>query len=1500
MRYKAFISYSHTDKDVAAKLEGALQGFGKAWYQPRARRIFRDDSNIQLGPLREGVAGALQESEFFLLLASPAAAKSAWVAREVDSWLQRHGTTNLLIVLTGGSLAWNDARSTHDPERTTALPSPLIDAFSREPLYADLSWTGEPGDLTLANPDFKKTIAQLTATLEDRSTEDMIGAEIEQHNKTRRIRNAAVITLSVLLALAIVFAGLATWQTRVARRQRNEAERQRDRALARQLAAGSREALERRNWSLGGLLALESIRRDWTPTGFEAWQGAMELLPPSSEKLASPEPVTDLHFTADSTQLFGKSGNSLLRWEISTSPAVILRRPHHWPPSPRHQPTWAFDSTGRHLVTTDGERVLVWDTRTLESSSQGMPDKNFFAVAISPDGQWIAALCRRAPGLLIWKTGSAGAPRIVAGIDNGEAIMSYAFSPDSRWFAAGLRTSIKIWELASGEAQSLQQPPWDRAWGPLAFSPDRRWLVNWQGGVWRTADWRYVKRINPGTYRIPLVFSTRKWLAIPVGNRVSVLAVGSWDRNPALPDLQGDHPVFSPDDRWLATQSRRGVLIGDLSGKLAPRWIAQTDVTNVAFSPDSRWLATGSSDGTVHIWQTDTLREESKLSLDPKVRALAFSPGSKRLATGSSTAIRLWDVVSRSVEIKPRMTAAASGSGNSLSAQRHGNNYTVVRADGGQKLFEVAHAPQFGNAVFSPDGQWVAVLLTRGDKTAAGARLWNLQTLKMEQIPGAPVAFSPDSRKLLTDLQEEDSLTLTLLTLDASSPPVTWTQHKQRGWNSLTAPAAAISADGSTLAIGTGTRTRDRRFKPLDGRLRVWHVEDLHLQQEVAFEAPVTAVDFSPDGARIALIIATGISDNRGDLLIRDLVQDRNFNGGEIDGQPRFSANGRRLVALGQQSPARLQAWILPDGNGPADGLQRSDFGVAGRPSAWCLSADGELVAIATHDGEIRLREVANGKEVWRAFHGGVITELTFSQSGKELKSFSRDGHFQVWQTRSGLPVDNSDGAKWSKQRLKALERALARQPLESPAWNEITDRYRVTDVAFSPDKRWLATTGEDGVVMIWTAPGGERAARLPHPQTPQRLRFDNNGRWLAVKSTNDVCIWSVGLWELQSCKSHAKSVAGVVFSPSGSYVATLSHGSLRLWRPDQPGQIPTLQHSGKVRAVAFSMDERLVATASDTGELGVWEIPSGEAILTTTLDDPAAAAALSPDNEWLAVVADGDIRVLEVTTGQEVARFVVADFIDAGFTSEGKILVGSTDSEQYLLPWSAAALVAHTCQRLPRNLSYEEWNVYMSGQPYQKTCPGLPLHPSLQAEADQRIEQGDFAGAVQMLSLIHRLDKGKIDQGGDLERRAAPALLVSGRQLARRGRIKEALEAYTEAREFDPQIKIAPKAWNTLCWYGSLWGQPQLVLRHCEQAVKLGDQNVRLRDSRGLARALTGDYKGAIDDFQSYINNDSSLEEQKEKRRAWIETLEAGKNPFTPEVLEILRSEQTDPESFL
>lgn len=100
---------------------------------------------------------------------------------------------------------------------------------------------------------------------------------------------------------------------------------------------------------------------------------------------------------------------------------------------------------------------------------------------------------------------------------------------------------------------------------------------------------------------------------------------------------------------------------------------------------------------------------------------------------------------------------------------------------------------------------------------------------------------------------------------------------------------------------------------------------------------------------------------------------------------------------------------------------------------------------------------------------------------------------------------------------------------------------------------------------------------------------------------------------------------------------------------------------------------------------------------------------------------------------------------------------------------------------------------------------------------------------------------------------------------------------------------------WNALCWYGSLYGHAAEVMPACARAVELAPNDGALRDSRGLARALTGDRAGAIEDFRfavKWFGERGLYEKYGRTRETWVTELEAGRNPFDEETLQRLLSE--------
>ncbi|MCL6752153.1 hypothetical protein KBT16_14760 [Nostoc sp. CCCryo 231-06] len=174
----------------------------------------------------------------------------------------------------------------------------------------------------------------------------------------------------------------------------------------------------------------------------------------------------------------------------------------------------------------------------------------------------------------------------------------------------------------------------------------------------------------------------------------------------------------------------------------------------------------------------------------------------------------------------------------------------------------------------------------------------------------------------------------------------------------------------------------------------------------------------------------------------------------------------------------------------------------------------------------------------------------------------------------------------------------------------------------------------------------------------------------------------------------------------------------------------------------------------------------------------------------------------------------------------------------------------------------------------------------TLVIQGEKLARNDDINGAVEKFSKAQQWDnKLKFDSQARakefVNKGKAERSVDEGASRLEEKKFKEAIAAYTEALKFDPKVEIPANSWNEICWQGSLQKQAADVLPACEKAVTLKPEDGNIRDSRGLARALTGNIQGAIQDFEAFIAQTED-KNYKAQRQRWVKDLRAGKNPFT------------------
>jgi WD40 repeat protein len=502
------------------------------------------------------------------------------------------------------------------------------------------------------------------------------------------------------------------------------------------------------------------------------------------------------------------------------------------------------------------------------------------------------------------------------------------------------------------------------------------------------------------------------------------------------------------------------------------------------------------------------------------------------------------------------------------------------------------------------------------------------------------------------------------------------------------ASAVAYRPDGKRLATAGGPVNTK-------GQVKIWDAATGKLLTTLPEKhtGPITALAYSPDGQ----LLATAGWDHTVRLWDPDSGKDLAVLKGHKGAvsSVAFSHDGRLLASAGADGDVLV--WDLSEPG--AYPRRHTLHGHAGEVSGLAFHPTNDTLASAGFDETVRLWDADKGTLLHTLRgHQGEVRSVAFSPKGDVLYSgggpSQLGGQLKCWDVANGKILQTHDGlsdrvlcvavgkggqfAAGCKDGYVFLwDEHRSTEPLRFRA-----DTRPVYQLTFRPDGGRLATAGGSGRVRVWNSTGGTETLLLPAHARNDCLTFSPLGRLLAVAGRGADHDGSVYLFDAKTgvrtdmLQGHTGNVHTVAFSPDEKWLASGGEDqTVRLYDLAKGGPGRVLRgHQGRVMAVAFSPDGATLATAAaEDEEIILWNVADGtEQARLKGHRIGVLALAFSPNGHYLASGgSDKIVRVWDMSNNTSQSLTGHSKAIEALAFSPDSSQVASAGSDQTILIWN-------------------------------------------------------------------------------------------------------------------------------------------------------------------------------------------------------------------------------------
>ncbi len=311
-----------------------------------------------------------------------------------------------------------------------------------------------------------------------------------------------------------------------------------------------------------------------------------------------------------------------------------------------------------------------------------------------------------------------------------------------------------------------------------------------------------------------------------------------------------------------------------------------------------------------------------------------------------------------------------------------------------------------------------------------------------------------------------------------------------------------------------------------------------------------------------------------------------------------FSQDGKTLavehhqegVVLWDVESKRSRPAVKVDSAGKNQFLYKTDSG-----NLYVASIKDDTVTLweADRDGTPLIE--ATGGKYWSAFPALAPTGTLFACVGI-------DSNIQVWNVQSG-------------EKLYELTHTIEQS--NDNVDEDEDENYSISELHFSQDGKFLASESKSDNVRLWDMELGKEVDTFPSDSASGIIEFSPCGQYLACSGTKELLIWDIR--DRTPCTDESNSykltrlfienrlsipqeceyIEKPVFSVGGKYVACIASWNkisknipICLFEVESGQHLITFKgHSTDILVLAFSPDNKLLASTSHDGTVLLWDL---------------------------------------------------------------------------------------------------------------------------------------------------------------------------------------------------------------------------------------------------------------------------------------------------------------------